>query len=145
MVNRAAPLILAAVLTLGAAPALPAQATTQDEVNATLGADAALWDDLFWLAVADEIRKECDSMEARTLSATMYVWDLYNRARAYGFNRSQIRAFQTDDVMGERMRGQVLAYFAENGVHEGQPETYCALGLAEIAAGSKAGDLLRAR
>ena len=126
-------------------PATASQAATQDEINATLGADAELWQGLFWLALADEIRGNCDRIDARTLRATGYVLDLYNQARAYGFSRQEIRGFQTADSTEARMRAEVGAYFARNGVREGDAETYCALGRAEIAAGSPAGNLLRAR
>jgi hypothetical protein len=136
---------LAAAALLSLAPAPAAQAATQDEINATLGADTELWQGLFWLAVADEIRKNCDQMDARMLRAVSYVSDMYDRARSYGFSRQEIRGFQTADSTEVRMRADVGAYFAQNGVREGDADTYCALGRAEIAAGSPAGHLLRAR
>ena len=136
-----------AILTASAALGLtaPAMAATQDEINATLGGDAAIWRGLFALAVADEIRNNCESIEARTIRATSFVLGLYNRARDYGYSRSEIRAFQTADSTEVRMRAEVGAYFAQNGVREGVSETYCALGQSEIAAGTQAGDLLSAR
>lgn len=132
-------------LTLALTPALPAQAVTQDEVNATLGTDAQLWSGLFALAVADQIREKCGTIEARTLRATAFVYELYSQARDHGFSRREIRAFQTAETTEARMRAEVAAYFAQHGVRAGDSETYCALGLAEIAAGSQAGELLRAR
>ena len=135
------PFLLA--LTLAATPAL---ATTQDDINASLQGDEQLWEGLRWLAIADEIRKNCsDGFEARTLRATSRVLELYNRARDYGYSRDQIRAFQRADSTEARMRREVLAYFAQNGVREGVSETYCALGRSEVASGSPAGTLLRAR
>ncbi|WP_127104066.1 DUF5333 domain-containing protein [Pararhodobacter zhoushanensis] len=125
--------------------AAPVQATSQEEINATLQADPQIWRDLFSLAVADEIRKNCETIEARTLRATGFVLGLYNEARSRGYSRQEIRAFQTADSTETRMRAEVMAYFAEHGVREGAPDTYCALGLSEIAAGSQAGELLRAR
>jgi hypothetical protein len=139
MVIRA--LITAAALAL----AMPAAAATQDEINATLSGDAGIWQGLFALAVADEIRNNCPSIEARTIRATAFVYDLYGQARGYGYSRSEIRAFQTADSTETRMRAEVGAYFAQNGVRQGVPDTYCALGRSEIAAGSQAGELLRAR
>jgi len=125
--------------------ALPVTAATQDEINATLSGDAELWAGLFSLAVADQIRENCDSLEVRTLRTTAFVYDLYGQARDYGYSRREIRAFQTADATEARMRAEVAAYFAQHGVRAGDPETYCALGLSEIAAGSQAGELLRAR
>ncbi|MFN4101526.1 MAG: DUF5333 domain-containing protein [Pararhodobacter sp.] len=145
MVNPIRTLVLAAAAATALGLATPAMATPQAQINATLEADAQLWQGLFALAVADEIRKNCDAMEARTVRATSAVWGLYNRARGYGFSRQEIRAFQTADSTEVRMRAEVLAYFAANGVREGVPDTYCALGRSEIAAGTQAGELLRAR
>ena len=138
-------LLKPAAAALMLAVAVPAGATTQDQVNATLGADADLWRGLFALALADQIRTRCDTIEARTLRSTAFVLSLYNRARDHGFTRDQIRAFQRADSTEARMTAEVMAYFASNGVREGEAETYCALGRAEIAAGTQAGELLRAR
>ncbi|GAB4263538.1 MAG: DUF5333 domain-containing protein [Pararhodobacter sp.] len=140
MVTRLS-LALIAALSVGA----PALAVSQDEINATLAGDAAIWSGLFTLAVADQIRTHCPTIEAREFRATRFVWTLYNAARAYGYSRQEIRAFQTHDSTEARLRAEVMAYFAEHGVREGEPETYCALGLTEISAGTQAGELLRAR
>jgi hypothetical protein len=123
----------------------PVTATSQQDINATLGGDPAIWSGLFTLALADQIRTVCPTIEARTIRATRFVYDVYSLARAYGYSRQEIRAFQVDDSTEERMRAEVLAYFQEHNVREGEPETYCALGEAEIAAGTPAGTLLRAR
>lgn len=134
----------AAILALGLLSA-PAMALTQQEINATLRNDASIWDQLFVLAVADQIRENCPSIEARTIRATRYVYGVYSDARAYGFSRQEIRAFQVDDGTEADMRARVAAYFNQNGVRVGAPETFCALGTAEINAGTPAGTLLRAR
>ncbi len=136
---------LIATLMAGLALTTPAQAATQAEINATLGADAELWQGLFAVALADEIRTQCPTIEARTIRATTFVYGLYSRARDYGYSRAEIRAFQVADSTETRMRAEIGAYVAQHGVREGASETYCALGLAEIAAGSQAGELLRAR
>jgi len=125
--------------------AAPVSATTQAEINATLRADVSIWDGLFAIALADQLRETCPTLEARRIRATRFIYGIYGQARDYGFSRSEIRAFQRDDGVGDQMRARVMGYFEENGVREGAPETYCALGEAEIAAGSPAGTLLRAR
>jgi hypothetical protein len=123
----------------------PALAATQSEINATLRNDASIWDQLFVLALADQIREHCPTLEARTVRATRYVFGVYSQARDYGYSRAEIRAFQTDDGTEADMRARVLSYFAQHGVREGAPDTYCALGAAEMSAGTPAGTLLRAR
>lgn len=136
--------MLAGILALGVLAA-PAFATTQQEINATLRNDAELWDKLFVLALADQIRLNCPTIEPRTLRATRYVYDVYSHARSYGFSRAEIRAFQTNEDARAELRVRVLAYFNQHGVREGAPETFCALGNAEISAGTPAGTLLRVR
>lgn len=136
--------LTAGLLALGLLTA-PALATTQSEINAILRHDASIWDQLFVLALADQIQENCSTIEARTFRATRFVYSVYSQARAYGFSRAEIRAFQVDDGTEADMRARVLTYFAQHGVREGVPETYCALGTAEMSAGTPAGTLLRAR
>lgn len=143
MVSRR--LMIIAAMAAGLGLSAPAFAASQDEINATLGGDRQLWQGLFALALADEIRNHCDSIEARSFHAMTFVYGLYSRARDYGYSRAEIRAFQVADSTATRMRAEVGAYTAQHGVRDGAPETYCALGLSEIAAGSQAGELLRAR
>tara|TARA_R110002124_G_scaffold54062_3_gene154272 strand:- start:3353 stop:3775 length:423 start_codon:yes stop_codon:yes gene_type:complete len=140
MVIRLPALVLGATLI-----AAPLWAAPQEEINATLGADTEIWNGLFAIALADQIRENCDSISARNFRAMRFIYGLYGRAREYGYSRQDIQAFQRDDAVGDRMRAEVMAYFAENGVREGASETYCALGLAEISADTPAGNLLRAR
>ena len=134
------PFALSALL---AAPALAAP--SQSEVNDTLRGDAEIYNGLFAMAVGDQIRKNCDSIDARMVRAIAFARSLERRARNMGFSEPQIRAFLDSQDEKDRMRAHVLRYFAQQGVVEGQPETYCALGRAEIARGSQTGALLRAR
>ncbi len=146
MVTRIPLTLVAVLLAAGLGLSAPARANpTQDQINATLAADPQIWQGLFALALADEIRNHCEAIEARTLRATSFVYGLYNRARDHGYSRDQIRAFQRADSTEARMRTEVMAYFTQHGVREGVPDSYCALGRSEIAAGSQAGELLRAR
>ncbi|WP_416349384.1 DUF5333 family protein [Pararhodobacter sp.] len=48
----------------------------------------------------------------------------------------RFRAFQTNEDARAELRVRVLAYFNQHGVREGAPETFCALGNAEISAGT---------
>lgn len=125
--------------------ASPAAATSQAQVNATLSADTQIWSGLYALALGNEIQENCSSIDVRTFRATRFVYGLYSRARGYGFSRDEIRGFQRADSTETRLRAEVMAYFAENGVREGNEQSYCDLGRAEIFAGSQAGELLRAR
>jgi len=126
-----------------AAPALAAQ--PQAEVNAALRGDAQIYNGLFAMAVGDQIRRNCDTIDARMVRAITFARSLERRARSLGFTEVQVRAFLDSREEKDRMRAQVERYFAQNGVRSGEPETYCVLGRAEIARGSQAGSLLRTR
>jgi len=134
----------AIVLSLAAtSSALAAQ--SQTDVNAALRGDPEIYAGLFSMAVADQIRRNCDSIDPRMIRALSFARSLERRARALGYTETQIRSFIDSREEKDRMRAEVLRYFDREGVREGQPETYCALGRAEISRNSQAGALLRTR
>jgi hypothetical protein len=102
-------------------------------------------DGLFSIAVADKIRKECNDISARMLRAHSRLRALYKHARDLGYSEETIKAHVSSSAQKTRMRSKRDAYFAKHGVVQGEPETYCFLGLAEIAHSSQIGALLRAR
>lgn len=122
-----------------------AQAYTQAEVNAALRADTEIFNGLFVLGIAHGIRDTCPTIEARMIRANVMALSLYNRAREMGFSRDQIRTFLRDDDHKAELRAIVIDYYNQRGAQVEQPETICALGEAEIAAGTPSGALLRAR
>ncbi|MCC5969829.1 MAG: DUF5333 domain-containing protein [Pararhodobacter sp.] len=130
------------VLSMGIASA---QAHTQAEVNAALRADTEIFNGLFVMGIAHGIRDTCPTIDARMLRANSLALSLYNRARSMGFSRDQIRSFLRDDDHKAELRAIVIEYYNQRGAQVEQPETICALGEAEIAAGTSAGALLRAR
>jgi len=134
----------ALVLSLAAATAAVA-AQSQADVNTALRGDPEIYNGLFSMAVADQIRRNCDSIDARMIRAISFARSLERKARALGYAEPQIRAFLDSREEKDRMRAEVLRYFEAQGVREGEPETYCALGLAEISRNSQAGALLRTR
>jgi len=136
---RAAALILSLL-------AAPAWATPQAQVNAALRADPAIWGTMQAMAIAREIDRRCDTIERRSLRARAQLLSLYNRARALGYTRTQIEGFIDDEAEKARLRAEVLRWFGSRGLAADAPaEGFCALGRAEIAAGTPAGSYLRAR
>ncbi len=97
------------------------------------------------VAIANEVRKKCDAISARMIRAHGFLGDLKSYAQAQGFTKEEIDAHVDDDVERARMKEIVLAYMTSNGVDLDDPQTYCALGHAEIARNSQIGSLLRAR
>jgi hypothetical protein len=110
-----------------------------------LGQVAPIVDGLLAVGLADEIRNNCPSISARMLRAAGFMSDLQSKARSMGYSDAEIRAFRKDRTEKARMRARGNAYLKQNGVTKGVPETYCALGRAEIAKSSQIGALLRAK
>ena len=144
---RGALLAMLRVVALFALFALPAtaQGLTQAEVNQTLREHPQISQGLFAVALATAVRDICPEIEGRLFRGLSYLNGLQQQAMALGFSRSQIRAFVEDPAEVALMYERVRAYARARGAAEDQPETVCALGRAEIAAGSDAGRLLRQR
>jgi hypothetical protein len=140
MALRRIPLAFAVLVVL--AGALPA---AQADVNVALRSNERIYNGLFAVAVADQVRKHCDEIGPRMIRAMAFLHSLRAHANSLGFSDAEITEFIESREEKDLMRAHVMRYFEAKGVVEGQPETYCALGHAEIAAGSQAGALLRAR
>ena len=106
---------------------------------------AEIDDALLDLGIADRIRKECPSINARLLKAVSYVRKLEKRAKALGYSDAQIEAYTDSDAEKARMKAKGAAFFKAKGVDTSDPQSYCALGNAEIQKGSRIGSLLRAK
>ncbi|WP_296762008.1 DUF5333 domain-containing protein [Sediminimonas sp.] len=100
---------------------------------------------LLWVALADEIRKSCDDIDARMLTALWYLNSLKSTAREMGYNRDQVRAYLKSDEEKARMRARGEAYLAAHGVEPGDEAGLCKLGRAEIDRNSRIGALLKAK
>lgn len=133
--RKITPIVVAASIVLGT-PAL-AKAPLRDV--------AEIDDGLFAVAVADEIRKKCDTISARMFRAYMYINSLERRASELGYSQSEINAYVKSPEEKARMRARGEAYLKANGVSYADPETFCTLGRTEIAKGTQIGQLLRAK
>ncbi|WP_372571387.1 DUF5333 domain-containing protein [Ruegeria jejuensis] len=101
--------------------------------------------ELYFIAIANEIDKQCDSISGRRLKAIGVIWDLKSKANALGYSDREIRAYVDSDTEKARMRRKGEAYLAQNGVSYDKPESFCVLGRAEIDRNSAVGVYLRAR
>lgn len=102
-------------------------------------------DGLLYVALADVIRKNCPNISARMIKAVRYVTALENKARSLGYSKEEIKAYTGSDAEKNRMRAKANMFLQANGVEKTKPETFCALGLAEIEKASRIGSLLRAK
>lgn len=125
-----------AVLTVALAMAAPAAAQSlRDEVAFNEGLIAAF--------MAYEIGDKCDELEARMLRGIAFLEGLRDQVRDLGHSDAEIEAYLKDEAEKARLLEIVRARFRAMGGVEGDYATYCAVGRAEIAAGTQIGRLLR--
>lgn len=129
-------LILALVANAGLAAA-PARAQG-------LAGEADLNAGLVVIAAGDRIRRRCPDIDARMVRAIAYMRGLGQRALDRGYTRADIEAYVGDEAAKARVEASAGDYLASRGLGAGEPEDYCRLGRAEIAADSQIGRLLSA-
>lgn len=100
---------------------------------------------LLYIALADEIRKNCPSISARLLKAFVAMQALEGRAKDMGYSAEEIRAYTESEDEKARMRARGAAYLRAHGVTGDDPQSYCTLGRAEIEKSSQIGTLLKAK
>ncbi len=102
-------------------------------------------DGLKVIAIADMIRKKCDSISPRMLRAYRFAKSLEAMAKAEGYSDDQIEAFVENKREKARVEGAAKAYLVSKGVTLSSPKSYCVAGRAEIERSSQVGQLLRSR
>ncbi len=100
--------------------------------------------ELYYIAIANEISEYCPSISGRRLKAIGVMWDLRSKANKLGYSDSEIRAYVDSDAEKDRMRTKGEAYLAQNGVSYENPNSFCTLGRKEIERNSAIGVYLRA-
>ena len=98
---------------------------------------------LMAVAVGNAIRKTCPSISARMLVALSKGRELQNYALEKGYSKDEMEAFLDNKTEKARVKALAADYMAANGVVDGDVESYCTLGRAEIAKDSLIGSLLR--
>ncbi len=129
---------IAALVTL-AALAVPAAALVP------LPQERHINDSLIQARVADVLRRNCPSLDARMVRAFSEARKLKRYALDKGYSEEQIDAFLHSKEERKRVYREADRYMVANGVVSGQPETFCRLGRDEIARKTIAGSLLVAR
>ena len=89
-------------------------------------------DSLYWIALASEIAKKCETMGARRFKGLSELWRLKGIANDLGYSDDEIRAYVESDSEKARMRKKGQTYLIAQGANYEQPETFCAIGRAEI-------------
>jgi hypothetical protein len=127
--------ILALALIGGFAGSLSAQTALKDVAHVREGIIA--------IGMAVEISDKCGSISPRTLQGINTLRGLQKHARDLGYSQAQIDAYVDDRAEKRRLEGIARERLADMGVVAGQESTYCAVGRAQISAGTAVGRLLR--
>jgi hypothetical protein len=130
------PMIITAVAmaTVMFAGNLSAQTALANEAEITEGLIAA--------GQAYEISEKCGAISARSIRGAFFLNGLRIRATELGYSNSQIETYIDDRAEQRRLEGIARTRLFGKGAVAGQEQTYCAVGRAEIAAGSQIGRLL---
>ena len=104
---------------------------------------AAIDDMVMQVAIADEIRKSCDGISARMLTAYMTLNGLKSQARDLGYSDAEIETYVTSKSEKSRMRAKAEAFLAANGVPAGDRTALCRFGQTQIQTQTQIGQLLR--
>ena len=97
------------------------------------------------LGLADEVRKNCNSIGPRMVRAYGHLRGLYNWARKNGYSDDEIKELVDNRKEKEALRARIRADLKTRGASPQTPEGYCTVGREEIAKKSAAGRLLRAK
>lgn len=128
--------IAAVTVTLTAIPAAALEPLSQERyIN----------DRLIAARIADRIRRECSSVDARLFYAFQQARALKKYAQNKGYSNAQIDAFLDSDADKKRIYAVAEDYMSRNGVKPGDEESYCRLGREEIAKKTVTGSLLSAK
>ncbi|SIS70472.1 hypothetical protein SAMN05421759_102496 [Roseivivax lentus] len=142
MSRKIAPMIprvaLALMLGLGAQ-------TASAQAKPPLSQVAEIDDALLMIAIADEVRNKCDTIEARMFKAWSTINALESRAKRMGYSDEEIEDYVTSKAEKKRMRKRGEAILKARGVALDNDADYCTFGREEIAKGSQIGVLLKER
>ena len=107
-----------------------------------LGQVEPITEGLITAAIVYEIGRVCEPVHSRRVQGIGYLLSLQAKARSLGYSREEIDAFVEDEAEKARLEAIARARLRAMGAIEGQPDTFCAVGRAEMARGSQIGALL---
>lgn len=94
-------------------------------------------------AIAYEIGRKCDTLEPRIVQGINFLYALRSEAEALGYSADEINAYIENEPEKDRLEAIARERLAALGGVEGEYETYCTVGRAQIAQGTQIGRLLR--
>lgn len=102
-----------------------------------------LYEPLFYLAIANEIRKTCPTISEKRVKGIAALWQLRNRANQMGYSDKDIEAFYDSEDERARMAARGEAYLAQFGANRHDADSLCAFGREEIKRNSAIGVYLK--
>lgn len=111
--------------------------------NPEIGQIEMISEGLINTAIAYEIDRVCDSIEPRTIEGINFLWSLKEHASELGYTDAEIRSFVDNEEEKARLEAIARQRLRDMGAVEGQPETYCEVGRAEMAGRTEIGRFLR--
>ena len=111
--------------------------------NPEIGQIELISEGLINTAIAYEIDRVCDSIEPRTIEGINFLWSLKEHASELGYSDAEIRSFVDNEEEKARLEAIARQRLRDMGAIEGQPETYCTVGRAEMAGRTDIGRFLR--
>ncbi len=111
--------------------------------NPEIGQIEVISEGLINTAIAYEIDRVCDSIQPRTIEGINFLWSLKEHASELGYSDAEIRSFVDNEEEKARLETIARQRLRDMGAVEGQPETYCDVGRAEMAGQTEIGRFLR--
>ncbi|MCC5976258.1 MAG: DUF5333 domain-containing protein [Rubellimicrobium sp.] len=111
--------------------------------NQSLGQVTRVTEGLINTAIAYEVSRVCPSIHPRMVDGLIFLNSLKAHAQSLGFSEAEIDAYTRNRAEKARLEAIARGRLAEMGAVVGEPQTYCEVGRAEMAAGSQIGRLLR--
>jgi len=128
--------VLIAATLLSASPAVALEPLSQEKyVN----------DRLIAARIADRIRRNCPTIDARILYAYGEARKLKRYAEQKGYSAKEIDAFLDSKTEKQRIYAVAEDYLKRKGVRADNPNSFCVLGKQEIAAKNLIGSFLVAK
>ena len=105
--------------------------------------ESSVRDGIIAVGMAYEIGDKCGSIEARYLRGLSYLNQLKSHAAELGYTQAEIDGYIDDHAEKDRLEALARQQLADLGAIVGDEASYCAVGTAQIVAGTQVGQLLR--
>jgi len=138
-------MILSFILSFGLSFGLGVSGCVASASAGSLSQEADINKGLFYMAVADEIRKRCGDISPRVVTAISYMRALKAEAQSRGYTEAEIDAYITDKAEKRKIRGRSDDYIRSMGAMPNDGPSLCELGQSEIAKQSPIGKFLKAK